>query len=139
MTRIVKRDDDLTNDDLDVTYLARLSEEYKKSKDVLTDIEKRTNGLKKELSDAVEKFGVADDKGHLWLNLGNSSLKRERRVTRSFDSQSAEVWAKENHHWDDIKDVVEVLSEDKILGLAWSNKELENTIQSFYVEKESVL
>jgi hypothetical protein len=129
--RVIKREE--PNNE----YLERLAEEYKKSKETLALIEKRTNDMKKELSSAVEKFGTPDDKGHLWLSIGELSLKREKRVSRSFDSALAEQWAKDNGYWDDVKEVVEVLSEDKILGLAWSDKSLEELIMSFYIEKES--
>lgn len=132
--RVVKREEEQKPD---TNYLERLAEEYKKSKEALAVVEKRTNDMKKELSVAVEQFGIADDKGHLWLQVGDLNLKREKRVSRSFDSQSAEQWARDNGHWDDVKEVIEVLSEDKILGLAWTQKELEETIMSFYIEKES--
>ena len=131
--RVVKREEQQP----DTAYLERLAEEYKKSKDTLAVIEKRTNDMKKELSVAVENYGTPDDKGHLWLSVGELNLKREKRISRSFDSDSAEKWARDNGHWDGVKEVIEVLSEDKILGLAWSDKSLEETIMSFYVEKES--
>lgn len=131
--RVVKRE----QAEVDTAYLERLAEEYKKSKEAQALIEKRTNDIKKELSNAVETFGDVDDKGHIWLTVGDTVLKREKRISRSFDTASATKWAEENGYWDDVKEVVELLSEDKILGLAWSNKELEETIMSFYVEKES--
>lgn len=129
--RVVKREQ------ADQAYLERLAEEYKRSKETLTMVEKRTNDMKKELSVAVEKFGDPDDKGHIWLTVGDLVLKREKRVSRSFDTASAENWAKSEGIWDDVKEVIEVLSEDKLLGLAWDNKELEETIMAFYIEKES--
>lgn len=132
--RVVKREEPAQPDN---AYLERLAEEYKKSKDTLALIEKRTNDMKKELSVAVEQFGTPDDKGHLWLTVGDLNLKREKRVSRSFDATAAENWAKEKGLWDDVKDVIEVMSEDKLLGLAWSDKSLEETIMTFYVEKES--
>jgi hypothetical protein len=132
--RVVKREE---QQQPDTAYLERLAEEYKKSKDALALIEKRTNDMKKELSVAVENFGTPDDKGHIWLTVGDLNLKREKRVSRSFDTASAEQWARDNNLWDDVKEVIEVLSEDKILGLAWSDKSLEDIIMSFYTEKES--
>jgi hypothetical protein len=132
--RVVQRD---SNNGVDPTYLARLAEEYKKSKEALNSIEKRTNDLKKELSDIVDNAGVADNNGHLWLEVGDIKLKRERRVMKSFDSASAETWAKATNKWDDVKEVVEVLSEDKLLGLAWNDEEIAKQIQTFYIEKES--
>lgn len=134
MARVVKRQE---TSELNTEYIERLAEEYKKSKQVLEDIEKRTNSLKKELNDIVIEHGVADDKGHLWVQIGDIKLKRERRVSRSFDADSARAWAEESGHWDEVKEIVEVVSEDKMLGLAWSDASLAPTIQSFYVEKES--
>lgn len=131
--RVVQRKDEGPN----FTYLERLADEYKRTKDAIADIEKRANGIKKELSDAVEAFGVPDDKGHIWLNVGNTALKRERRVSRSLDKLAAEQWAVDNGYWDVVKEVIEVLDEDKLLGLAWTNKDLESTIQGFFVEKEN--
>ena len=134
MTRVVKAQ---SEDKPDLEYVKRLAEEFKKSKEVQEEIEKRTNSLKKELTSFVEEYGIPDDKGHVWLQVGDIKLKRERRVTRSFDSNSAREWAEETGHWDEVKEGVEVLSEDKLLGLAWSNQDLEEIIQSFYIEKES--
>jgi hypothetical protein len=122
---------------LDESYLERLAEEYKKSKELQEQVEKRTNAIKKELSEAVETHGTPDDKGHLWLKVGEASLKRERRVTRSFDTSAAEQWARENNMWDDIKQVIEVVDEDKVLGLAWKDESLAEKVREFYTEKET--
>lgn len=121
---------------LDTTYLKRVVEDYKKAKEAQEQFEKRTSALKKELSEAVEKYGIPDDKGNRWLELDDIKLKRERRIQRSLDSAGAEQWAKENGLWDEVKEVIEVLSEDRLLGLAWDRQDLEGTIQSFYIEKE---
>lgn len=123
--------------DMDATYLERLAEEYRRSKETLDAIEKRTNAIKKELSEAVDTFGDEDEKGHKWLKVGDTTLKRERRVSVSFDAKNAEEWARENGHWDNVKEVVEVLSEDKLLGLAWDDKALDEVVRGFYVEKET--
>jgi hypothetical protein len=131
--RVVKREEV----NLDLAYVQRLAEEFLRSKETQASIEKRTNSIKAELTTYVETAGVPDDKGHLWLTIGDMRLKRERRISRSLDTQAAQDWAVANGHWDSVKEVVEVLDEDKLLGLAWSNKELENQIQSFYIEKES--
>lgn len=132
MARVVQRN----TDGADIEYLKRIADEYQKSKELQSSIEKRTNGLKKELSDAVEQFGTADFSGHVWLDLDGVKVKRERRVSRSLDIEAAQEWAVNNGHWDEVKEVIEVLSEDKLLGLAWGNKDLEETIQGFYKEKE---
>lgn len=123
--------------EFDSSYIERLANEYKKDKDFIEKMEKRLSAVRKELLDAVQDYGLPDDKGHMWLNAGEVVLKKERRVSRSFDVASAEQWAKDNGYWDDVKEVIEVLSEDKILGLAWENPDVSDQIQSFYVEKES--
>lgn len=131
--RVIKKQ----NKEMDVAYVTKLAEEFKKAKEATAVFEKRMTDLKKELTSVVEEFGVADDKGSLWVEVGDMKLKRERRVQTVFNNNEAVVWAQANGYWDDVKEVVEILSEDKLLGLAWNNKELEDTIQGFYVEKET--
>lgn len=118
-------------------YYERLAQEFKKSKEAIDSLTKRQNEMKAELVKAIQDNGYEDDKGHIWYKVGALELKYERRVTRSFNSDAAEQWARENGLWDDLKKVVEVLDEDKLLGYAWNHKEVESTIQDFYVEKES--
>ena len=71
------------------------------------------------------------------MNIGGHELKRERRVSKSFNSTQAEEWAREQGLWDDVKEVIERLSEDKLLQLAWEDKALLTTVQTFYTEKET--
>jgi hypothetical protein len=121
----------------DDTYYAKLIEDFKKSKEAVDSLTKRQDVLKKELVEALKEKGIVDDKGHLWWSIAGSDLKYERRVSRSLNTSAAEAWAREKGLWDDVKEVVEALSEDKLLGYAWNHKESEEVIQSFYVEKES--
>ncbi len=122
--------------EFDKDYTKRLVEEYKKHKDMLEGVQKRVDAFKAELTDALVQHGQPDEKGNLWIELGDIELKRERRVSRSFNASAAEAWAKQNGHWDVVKEVIEVLSEDKLLGLAWNNEEIQEKIKEFYVEKE---
>jgi hypothetical protein len=121
----------------DLQHLERLTEEFKRSKEAIESLEKRHNEMKKQLSEAVDSMGIEDDKGHRWLKVGSFELKRERRVSRSFDLAAAERWARDNGYWDDVKEVIEVTSEENMLRLAWENKELSDDIVSFYSEKET--
>lgn len=122
---------------LDQVHLERLAEEFKRNKEAIEIMEKRQSDMKKQLLEAVEVFGITDDKGHQWLKLGSHEIKRERRVSRSFNAPAAEAWAKENDYWDSVKEVIEVASEEKVLGLAWANKELSDIVSDFYTEKET--
>lgn len=118
-------------------YYERLAEEFKKSKEAIDNLTKRQNAMKAELVEAIKNNGYEDDKGHMWYNTGSLELKYERRVSRTFNAEAAEQWARENGLWEDLKKVVEILDEDKLLGYAWNHKDQEDVIQGFYVEKES--
>jgi hypothetical protein len=120
----------------DEAYYTKFVEDYVSQKKLLSQLETKIEKMKKELSNIVDTLGTADDSGHIWLNIGGHELKRERRVSKSFNSSEAETWAKENGVWDDVKEVIERISEDKLLGLAWNDKSLLPTIQGFYTEKE---
>jgi len=125
------------SEQFDESYYTKMVEEFVSQKKLLSQLEARVDKLKKELSTVVEQHGTPDDSGHIWLNVGGHELKRERRVSKTFNVGIAEEWAKENGLWDDVKEVVERLSEDKLLAVAWNDKSLLPTVQSFYVEKET--
>jgi hypothetical protein len=132
--RVIKRQEQPAQDP---AYIKRLAEEFKKSKEGLEALTKRQDAMKKELSDYIDTNGVVDDKGHRWVEIEGMQLKRERRVSRSFNTSAAKEWAEANGFWEDVKEVVEVLSESKMLALAWEHKELAPVVQGFYEEKES--
>ena len=98
---------------------------------------KRADNLKKELSDLVDTEGYEGDNGHLWYEIGDYKLKRERRVSKSFDLDECEQWARSTGLWDSVKEVVESVSEDKVLALAWDDPEVREAIERFYKEKET--
>lgn len=123
--------------DKPLDYYERLAQEFKKSKEAIDLLTKRQNEMKAELIEAIKEQGFEDDKGHKWLKVGSLELKYERRVSRSFDEGAADNWAHETGRWDDLKRTVEMLDEDKLLALAWENEDVAETIQEFYVEKET--
>ena len=118
-------------------YYERLAQEFKKSKEAIDSLTKRQNEMRTELVKAIQENGYEDDKGHLWYSAGSTEIKYERRVSRSFNIEAAEQWAKGLGIWEDLKKVVEMLDEDKLLGYAWNHKDKEEEIQGFYIEKES--
>lgn len=118
-------------------YIKRLVQEHKNSKLFMEKEEKRLGQIKKELSLYVDTYGIVDDKGHRWVTIDDVEIKRERRVSRSFNTVAARQWAEENGYWDEVSETIVVLSEDKMLALAWSNKDLAPIVQAFYEEKEN--
>ena len=125
-----------TMDD-DLAYTLRLVEEYKSAKLLAVSSKARAAALKKELSDLVDAEGYEGDNGHLWYEVGDYKLKRERRVSKSFDLEECEQWARSTGLWDEVKEVVESVSEDKVLALAWDDLEVREAIERFYKEKET--
>jgi hypothetical protein len=123
--------------EFDEAYTRRVVEDYKNHKSMLEQTQKRADALKAELTEMLVAYGNPDEKGNIWIDLGDLELKRERRVSKSFNSSAAEAWAKENGYWDTVKEVVEVLSEDKLLGLAWNSEDIQEKVKTFYVEKET--
>lgn len=132
MEKVVKILNRMTVADLD-----RLVTEYQNLKELIDKYSLRLTSLKKELSDQVDMFGHEDEKGSKWLPIGNFQLKRERRASLNFDSQTAEVWAKNKDIWDKVSETIEIVSEDKILSMAWSNPDLKKEIDDMYSTKES--
>lgn len=121
----------------DVDYYSRLVKEFKKSKEAIEALTKRQSSMRDELVNFLTENGYEDEKGHLRIDLPDANLKYERRVSRSFNKEAAESWAKDQGIWDLVSEVVELISEDKLLGYAWLHEEVEEAVQSFYSEKES--
>jgi hypothetical protein len=116
-------------------YNLRLVEEYKGAKKLADSSKHRADALKKELSDLVDSEGYEGDNGHLWYEIGDYKLKRERRVSKTFDAAECEEWARATGLWDEVSEVVELLSEDKVLALAWDDSKVREEIERFYIEK----
>ena len=123
--------------DFNEAHTRRVVEDYKNHKSMLDQTQKRTDALKAELTEMLVTYGKPDEKGNIWIDLGDLELKRERRISKSFNTSAAEAWAKENGHWDTVREVIEVLSEDKLLGLAWNDEAIQEKVKTFYVEKET--
>jgi len=122
-------------DSPDTEYVQRLLEEYSNAKQFSDAAAKRTDELKAELVKIVEQYGQPDDKGHQWFGVGSHALKRERRVSKNLNVDAATIWAKGNGLWEDVNEVVERLSEDRLLALAWEQPEYAEKIGDLYVDR----
>ena len=134
MNKIIRQQPETTFDE---AYVSKLVSEFQNHKAMLETTQKRLDGYKKELIEVLDAHGKPDDKGNLWINLPSCEIKRERRISKTFNASAAEAWAKENGFWDTVKEVIETISEDRLLGLAWDDDDLQEKVKSFYVEKET--
>ena len=121
----------------DVTYYLRLAKEYQAAKDASEVYKKRADKMRVDLIHAVNSFGFEDDKHHRWIEGEELNIKYERRVTKRLDLEAVESWAKESGVWDRIMQTIEVVDEDKLMGLAWEDPEVAKIVQSLYVETEN--
>jgi hypothetical protein len=117
--------------------LEKLVREYNDAKEFSEKTAKRANELKSTLLEYVKEHGTPDDRGHKWLGAGGSQIKHERRVGKSFDLSAAEDWARDLGIWDQVKQVIEVITEDAVLRYAWENPEHHETVTGFYNERET--
>ena len=134
MSKIIRQQPETTFDE---AYVSKLVSEFQNHKSMLEATQKRLDGFKKELTEILDAHGKPDDKGNLWINLPSCEIKRERRISKTFNASAAEAWAKENGFWDIVKEVIETVNEGLLLGLAWDNDEIQEKVKSFYVEKET--
>jgi hypothetical protein len=118
-------------------YYFRLAKEYQSAKDASDVFKKRAEKMRTELVQAVNELGYEDDKHHRWMESEDLQIKYERRVSKRLDLEAVETWARDQGLWDDVKDVVEVVNEDKLMALAWDNPEIQKVVQSLYVETEN--
>ena len=121
----------------DAAFNLRLVQEYKAAKEMADTSKKRADGLKSQLIELVDERGYEGENGHRWFEVGEHKLKRERRVSKVFDRAACEEWARSTGLWDEVSEVVELLSEDKVLALAWDDSKIRAEIDVFYVEKET--
>lgn len=114
----------------------RLAAEYKEAKSFADRAAKRAEELKKILVKDVQENGQPDDRGHKWCPAGDFQLKHELRKYTKFDLDAAAQWAKDHGLWDEVKDVIEVPNEEKILALGWTHPEYSEIIAEFYKTSE---
>lgn len=118
----------------DLPQLVRM---YQEQRDFANKINARVEELKQELIKRIQEEGFTDDKGNQWLDAGDFQLKRERRVTVSFNEHFAEEWAKKRGIWDEVKETIEVVNEDQILAVAWNDDDMKNDLDNFYTRREN--
>ena len=134
MPKIIRQSPEPT----DEAYLSRLVDEYVKAKEFSDAAVKRTEEMKKELSNIVDIDGYTDHIGHKWIEVASGvQLKRERRVSINLDHSAAQDWAQANDLWEEISIPVRMLDEDALATVAVERPELQVEIQGLYKEKET--
>lgn len=102
--------------------------------DLLTD---RTTDLKKRLTADVEELGKTDDRGHIVLEIDNSRLIKQRKVSKPLDMDVAEKLLKEKGLYDKCVKLVPVLQENEILACVYTDELSEADIDTMFPSKVS--
>lgn len=100
----------------------RLLEEYLKADELAKVASKRAVEYKEQLRALVVEKGEPDDKGSLWLELGDRSIKNERRVSATFDRDAAEEWCADQGLSHEVTETIVQFSEDLFWKLVWERR-----------------
>lgn len=116
-----------------------LAAEYAKLKELEKKTAARITAMKELLMEKVAEAGEPDDKGHVWLEADEWTLKRERRVTKTFDKDAAMAWAEEQEDGDGIIVTVvpepyDTVDEDALAAWAFLHKDRAGEVKAFYGE-----
>lgn len=112
--------------------------EYLNMKALADQAAERLAKQKALLMEYVEANGVEDEKGHRWVEVdGVGSIKRERRVSSSMDTDYAEEWLKENGLYEECTTTIVVLDEDEILAKIFDETIPPKVAKRMFAERES--
>lgn len=119
--RVVRKD---TAGGVTDTAIVTWFREFVGIKDQVKTLTSRQNEVKDRLKDAVESRGYRDSDGHFWFDLpeeigGFTKLKRERRVSQSFDTEAALELARSKGLKKCIR-TIEVLDEDAFAAAVYT-------------------
>lgn len=103
----------------DLDNVKREVKQFQVLKNEIDLLSERQDEIKKRLKSAVETLGEEDDKGHVWLDLGESiegvsRLQNQRRVSQKLDETKAEKLLASKGILEDCQTTVVVLDQDKI-------------------------
>lgn len=106
------------------------------------DLTAQRDALKSELSDIVDTDGEPDEKGSLYIQLpeeidGYTALKRQRKVSQSLDSETAEKLLKEKGLFDRCYVMEPVLKEDEVMACLYDGLLSEEEIDIMFPKRVS--
>lgn len=126
-------------------FFGKALAEYNSSRLLRENATKMENKYKASLMENLAVFGEEDERGSRWWKFNppvNSydgrkvytSIKRERRVSRSLDTDRAEIWLRANKLYDSCVTLEPVFDEDLMLALNFNDMIPDDVLDSFYDE-----
>lgn len=126
--------------DLDIKQLKDTVRQYVVIKDEITNLTNRQNSLKKQLQDLIKEHGEVDSRGHIVLEVndevsGITSIKQQRRVSKSLDMDVAENIIEDKNLEDSCIVMVPTIDEEAIMAAFYAGKLTEADIDAMFPEK----
>lgn len=97
----------------------------------------RANELKKRLTEGVEELGKVDDRGHTILEIDDTKLTKQRKVSKTLDIDIATAILKEKNIYEQCVEMVPVLQDNEILARVYTGELTEADIDTMFPAKIS--
>jgi len=116
--------------------------QYTTLKDEITTLETRVSTLRKRILETVEQLGEENDKGSIVLAVddqlsGTANVVKQRRVSKAFDEEKADVILKSKNLFDSCTKTTVVLDPDAVMAAYWDGKLTDADIDAMFPEKVS--
>lgn len=114
--------------------------EYKRLKAEIDALQKQQKEIRNVLIERIESDGYDDSDGHGWLDLateidGTTSIKRERRSSRSLDEDAALEVLTELGLQEECYKTVRVVDEDAVWAALFEERLTDDHIEAIFPEK----
>ena len=125
---------------MDINEVKNLVRQHVVLKQKVDDLSTLQSTVKQSLTESLQELGVADDKGHLIIELGEdvegiARIQRQRRVSKSLDIEVAEDLLKAKGLHEKCIKMIPVLDEDEIMSAFYDGLITEEDIDTMFPAK----
>jgi hypothetical protein len=126
--------------DMSKEQLVDVVRQYVGIKDQMALLAKRESELKKRLSDVVEAKGEVDGKGHIVLEINDSTsgvgkLVKQRKVSKSLDEDAANRILAEKNLTETCIEMVPQINQDAVMASFFKGLLTEEDVDTMYPSK----
>jgi hypothetical protein len=105
-------------------------------KDQITQLTERQSVIKKHLTDAIDEFGIEDDKGHIILEYEEGqTIMKQRRASKNLDLAAAEIILTKKGIRETCMKMVPTLDEAAIMAAFYNGHLSEEDIDTMFPAK----
>lgn len=105
-------------------------------KDQITQLTERQSLIKKHLTDAIDEFGIEDDKGHITLEYDEGqTIMKQRRASKNLDLAAAEIILTKKGIRETCIKMIPTLDEAAIMAAFYNGHLTEEDIDTMFPAK----